>query len=208
MKLKNLKTFEGYKLEPHRNYDERNKYVEKKLLKILQNESYNGNLDLSGNKYPNIKDLYKLENLLTLNINNNKYLKSLTPLKECKKIFANNTNIEDLGFLKEIFILNMNNNKNIKSLGKYLKIIDVNLYLTNTNIKNLGILKYVKYLNLDNTKNIKSLYPLRYVDTIYMLNSNIKDISSIESPENVKLYLSTNTKIPKEQYKKFDYTLI
>ncbi len=102
----------------------------------------------------------------------------------------------------------MNNNKNIKSLGKYLKIIDVNLYLTNTNIKNLGILKYVKYLNLDNTKNIKSLYPLRYVDTIYMLNSNIKDISSIESPENVKLYLSTNTKIPKEQYKKFDYTLI
>ena len=85
MKLKYLKYFEGYKLEPHRNYEERNKYAEDKMIKILQNESYNGNLDLSDNKYPNIKDLDKLKYMVNeyslLYLNDNKYLKNLKPLE-------------------------------------------------------------------------------------------------------------------------------
>ena len=106
MKLKYLKTFEGYKLEPHKNYEERKEIYKQKYIKLFNTEIINGNLDLSNLK---IKDfpytnLHKIKEINgNLIIGNNKFLISLFPLEKIKgNVDIYNSNIKKLGNIKKV----------------------------------------------------------------------------------------------------------
>ena len=178
MKLKYLKYFEGYKLEPHRNYEERNKYVEKKLLKILQNESYNGNLDLSGNKYPNIKDLGNLKYLKgNLKIIDNKTLENLNPLINVTELILKNTNIKDLGNIKDIKKLSLINNPNITELYSIRELNYIYLYNMNMNLDSLTSINYVKIID-------SIISDMGYFENCLNINIENSEINNLGSLKN------------------------
>ncbi len=188
MKLKYLKTFEGYKLEPHRNYDEREILRLKKIIELLKN---NKNIyDIIDIKTLPIKSLYNLEMCIKLDISGNKTLKSLNNLIYIQDdLFANFSNIKDLGELKLVEgVVYLDNTKHIKNLTK-LKHISDDLSIVNSNIE--------------------SLYPLKYCgNDIYAYDSKLKDIGDLNLSNFFgTLYLSKNHNIPKELLKNINYKI-
>ena len=94
----------------------------------------------------------------------------------------------------------------ITNFGK-VKIINGDLYLNkNKTLKSLGNLESVYgYLSLEYT-NVEDLGNLEYVkDWLYLSNSNIEDLGNLKSCN--RLVLTKDTKVPEEQYKKFNYQI-
>ena len=61
-----LKYFEEYLLKPYKNYEERKEYAHQKMMKILQNRTFNGDLELKEDMYPKIKNLINLEEITNI----------------------------------------------------------------------------------------------------------------------------------------------
>ena len=117
-----------------------------------------------------------------------------------------NIPITNLGNVKKITgWLDLVGNKTLKSLGN-LEYIGGGLYLTDSNIEDLGNLKRItSWLDLKGNKTLKSLGNLEYVGgSLYLQNTNIEDLGNLKKCE--VIYLSSDTKIPPEQYKNFNYT--
>jgi len=129
-----------------RNLDTRDKKYKQKILKLLQQKVYDGNLDLSDLPFE-LKDLGNLEKV-------NGYLNLY------------NTSIKSLGNLKHVGGSLDLENSSITSLGN-LKYVNGYLNLYNTSITSLGNLEYIgDYLNLHNS-------PIKDLGNLKEVNGNI-----------------------------------
>ena len=147
MKLKYLKTFEGYKLEPHRNYEEREEIYKQKYIKLFNTEVINGNLDLSDLKIKDFlyTDLHKIKEINgNLIIRNNTFLTSLFPLEKVNNIHIYNTNIKKLGNIKEVTGYFYCYNSQLTSLEGAPKKVNGNFICPNNKLISLkGVLKEI-----------------------------------------------------------------
>ena len=193
-----LKTFEDYKLTPHKNYDERNKYAEEKLLKILQNKYFDGDIFIS-DKY-NINSLYnieeingtlrlyktkfknleKLKKVKILNIKYNYENINLSSIKEINKLYLSNTEIDkfpDIYFIDYIYLQNISLLKFLPD--KLIKVISLNISNLN-NFNSMNNLKYIDYLTIYGCPNLKTLGNLKEIYTkLDISRSNITDLGNL-----------------------------
>ena len=88
------------------------------------------------------------------------------------------------------------------------EVIDGDLEVLNTPITNLGNVKRIDgRLDLDGNRTLKSLGILEYVgNNIWLRHTNIEELGNLKQCK--KLLLSRNTKIPPEQYEKFNYKFV
>jgi len=197
-----LKTYENFKLEPHRNYNERKEFQKQKLIKILQNKSYDGDLylkdtdidslynleEISGNIFLNkyIKDLKKLKIVNgELRIDNNQYIKTLKSL-----IYVKNLRIFDNDIIKDISNIRLDS-LNI-SFTKISKIPNLSLYnnlyirynqeLTKlpNNITEINDLLISECLNFSDLNNLKTVVNLTLKNLGINTLKNIKTAYSID----------------------------
>ena len=203
--INNYKIFEKNLLIP-RNVEGRKEKQLQMIYRLLQQDVIDGDLDLDDVQITNLGKVKRING--ELNLENNKTLKSLDNLEYVKWLSAEESALEDLGNLKKIEKkLYLRWNKNLKSLGK-LEIINGDFWATETILEDLGNLKKVNgYISLKYNKKLKSLGNLEYVGgELWLEKTNIEDLGNLKECNNI--LLSKDTKIPPEQYKKFNYEIV
>ena len=85
------------------------------------------------------------------------------------------------------------------------EVIEYDLILDELPITNLGNVKrFNEDIYLSNNKTLKSLGNLEYVRrNLWLYNTNIEDLGNLKECDTI--YLTEDTKIPVNQYNKFDY---
>ena len=196
--------FERNLLVP-RNVESRKEKQLQMIYRQLQQEIIDGDLMIENIPITNLGNVKKIHGRLDLY--ENKTLKSLGNLEYVSNtINLTDTNIEDLGNLKVVDMIILTQNKNLKSLGS-IEYAKTSVILNNTNVEDLGNLKVVDWtLRLNENKTLKSLGNLEQVGGHLILNdTNIEDLGNLKVLGS--LWLSKDTKVPKEQYEEFNYEI-
>ena len=136
-------------------------------------------LEAENNEIVDISPLSGNEKLYSININNNK-VSDLTSLKNIKKIssvYINNNNISDINFINDI------KNLYIELSGNPINWQDVNLNNSTINSINLS------NTNLDSLKRLEGLENL---NSLKIMNNDLKDLEGLDKLKLSYLYISGN----------------
>ena len=163
---------------------------------------------------PTIEQLHKITNLTEIDINNNKKIKTLVPLKELKRIntidFSGTqiNNLDPIQELTQLEHLEFSDNP-VQNLDPVKDMTNLkHLEFKNTPVENLKPLYYLTKLEILNCAGtqIKDLKYLEYLNNLRVISfyntkvKNLKPIGKLNKLETIECY---NTRIPQKKIQKF-----
>lgn len=158
-----------------------------------------GNLILKNIDLVSLDNLGKFDDLLTLDVSNNKLtdLNGLSNFKNLLNIDISGNNINDYSLLKNfnnLFSLTAKNN-NISDITMFNDINTVRLDLSDNNINDITNFKNdnVFSLDLSNNKITSGFEVLKNIETLFLADNDITDLTEISKLDNIiNLDLSNN----------------